>query len=543
MPNRIFPVSPRLLTLFCLCYPAIWLYAPDLTIIYYHFGLKSLGIILTVFCTIPLIMLFCKNLRQFWLLNLPFAAVAGFYTAYILYYHDIPYEGMWFALWNASYEVDWGLTKYFVGYALVLIAGFVPYCLCLYHPIQKSIVFSRQFKSWYAFVSLILISINLVITNFFSGKIPIQRVLDQSVLLQNYPYGMVGMMIKTKLSLAQNQLIHVPAMQRSVTPKGREIYVFVIGEAARHDYWLTVSKDMQSRLLNDPDIILFPHAAAQANLTSLALPLLLTGTSNMQAALNHPIWMEFLKGAGCTTGWITNAVEPFNYPQQNDFYDLNIDRRAWAGFSGVTYDDVLLPEIQRTLTQGPKKLCLIVHFIGSHFDYRVRYRADLKKYPVNNQEYDDFDSSQHVIAFRNAYDNSLIQTNVILQSIIAMLKKEDAISFLIYTSDHAESFDDGGSGQYFHGNPHPRRTEVEVPFFIWANSQFQQQYPEKWQAVIKNQQRNISNSQILPTFLDVLSITNKPDYLAPSLLQNYPNEVQRIVMLPSITMVPFESLP
>jgi glucan phosphoethanolaminetransferase (alkaline phosphatase superfamily) len=475
--------------------------------------------------------------------NLPFAAISGFYTIYILYYHDIPYEGMWFALWNASYEVDWGLTKYFVFYAVILMVAFIPYCLCLCHPLQRAFVFSKSFKSYYAFLSLLLISANILITNFLSEYIPIQKVIDQSVLLQNYPYGMVAMMIKTKLAFAKNQPVNAPPMQRSQIPQGREIYVFVIGEAARHDYWLTVSKNMQSSLLNDPDIILFPHAVAQANLTSLALPLLLSGTSTMQEALNHPIWMQFLKGAGCTTGWITNATEPFNYPAQNDFYDLNINRKAWAGFSGTTYDDVLLPEIQRTLMQGPQKLCLIVHFIGSHFDYRVRYRADLKKYPVDNKDYDDFTSPEHVIAFRNAYDNSLIQTNVILQSIIAMLKKVDAISFLLYTSDHAESFDDGGSGQYFHGNPHPRRTEIEVPFFIWSNAQFQQQYPEKWQAVIKNQQREISNIQILPTFLDVLSIRNKPDYLAPSLLQSYTDEVKREVLLPSITLLPFESLP
>jgi glucan phosphoethanolaminetransferase (alkaline phosphatase superfamily) len=540
MPNKRIS---KLLAIFCICYPAVWLYAPNLAIIYYHFGFKSLGLILTVFCTIPLVLLFCKNLRQFWILNLPFAAVSGFYTAYVLYYHDIPYEGMWFALWNASSEVDWGLAKYFVYYALVLILGFIPYCLCLGHPIQKNIVFSKQFKSYYAFISLLLISINIVITNFFSEQIPIQRILDQSVLLQNYPYGMLGMMIKTKVAFAKNQHISAPPLQRSQIPKGREIYVFVIGEAARRDYWLTVSQNMQSSLLTDPDIKIFPHAVAQANLTSLALPLLLSGTSTMQEALNHPVWMQFMKGAGCTTGWITNATEPFNYPAQNDFYDLNINRKSWAGFSGTTYDDVLVPEIQRTLTQGPQKLCLIVHFIGSHFDYRVRYRADLKKYPVDNKAYDDFASPKHLVAFRNAYDNSLIQTNIILQSIIAMLKKEDAISFLLYTSDHAESFDDGGSGQYFHGNPHPRRTEIEVPFFIWSNAQFQQQYPQKWQAVINNQQHKISNIQIMPTFLDVLSISDRPTYLAPSLLQPITTELKRVVLLPSITLEPFENLP
>ncbi|MES2218298.1 MAG: sulfatase-like hydrolase/transferase [Pseudomonadota bacterium] len=535
--------SQKFITFLCVCYPALWLYLPNIAIIYFHFSLKSLGLLLTVFCSIPILLLLSRNLRQFWLWNLPFAAISGFYTAYIIFYHDIPYEGMWFALWNASSEVDWGVAKYFVLYGLIIISGFIPYCLCLFHPIQKKIVFSHPFKTYYAFVSLLCVAFAVIITNYFSEKIPIQRVLDQSVLLQNYPYGMLGMLIKTKLSFSKSQHIMVHPLKRSQIPNGREIYIFVIGEAARYDYWMKVSKDMQSSLLTDPDVRIFPKAVAQANLTSLALPLLLSGTPTMDDALNHSIWMQFVKGAGCTTGWITNATEPFNYPAQNDFYDLNINRKAWAGFSGTTYDDVLLPEIERTLRQGPQKLCLIVHFIGSHFDYRVRYRADLKKYPVDQKAYDDFTNPNHVIAFRNAYDNSLIQTNVILQSIIAMLKKENAISFLLYTSDHAESFDDGGSGQYFHGNLHPRRTEVEVPFFVWASSKFQQLYPNKWKTLSENQQRRVSNIQIIPTFLDALSINDLPPYLAPSLLQAYQNDVKAVVLLPSIKLAPFESLP
>jgi glucan phosphoethanolaminetransferase (alkaline phosphatase superfamily) len=535
--------AQRFIILFCIAYPALWLYLPNIAIIYYHSSLKSFGLLLTVLCTLPILMLVSKNLRQFWLWNLPFAALSGFYTAYILYYHDIPYEGNWFALWNASYEVDFGLTKYFVYYALLICTGVIFYFLTVFNIVQKKILFSSTLKSYYLFFSLLCISIVIIITNYFSQKIPIQRVIDQSVLLQNYPYGMLGMVIKTRLAFSKNQHIVAHPLTRSQIPNGREIYIFVIGEAARYDYWLSVSQNMKSSLLTDPNIRIFHHAAAQANLTSLALPLLLSGNSTLQEALNHPIWMQFMKGSGCTTGWITNATEPFNYPAQNDFFDLNINRKAWAGFSGTTYDDVLLPEIERTLRQGPQKLCLIVHFIGSHFDYRVRYRADLKKYPVNQTAYEDFTNPEHVVAFRNAYDNSLIQTNVILQSIIAMLNKQNAISFLLYTSDHAESFDDDNSHQYFHGNPHPRRTELEVPFFVWTNAQFQQRYPEKWKALSDNQQRNISNIQIIPTFLDALSISNIPEYMAPSLLKSYSQEVKRVVLLPSIQLADFESLP
>jgi glucan phosphoethanolaminetransferase (alkaline phosphatase superfamily) len=537
----------KLAAIFCICYPALWLYLPNIALIYlnptFGWSLKSLGLLFTVLCTIPILLLPSKNLRQFWLWNLPFAAISACYTAYIIYYHDIPYDGMWFDLWNVSGEVITDLTKYFGHYFLFSVAGFILYCLCLFHPIQKQIVFSKSVKSYFLLASLSCLCVFTVITNFFSQKVAIQRVVDQSVVFQNYPYGMLGMMLKTAIAFSKGKHISIPPLTRGEIPKGREIFVFVIGEAERYDDWLKISKDMHSSLLTNPDIKIFHQAAGQANLTSIALPLLMSGTSTMQEALNHPLWMQFVKSTGCTTGWITNATEPFDYPYQNDFYDLNINRKAWVGISGVTYDDVLLPEIQRTLTQGPKKLCLVVHFIGSHFDYRLRYREDLSKFYVDNKAYDNFADPNHVTAFRNAYDNSIIQTNIVLQEILGMLAREDAISFLIYTSDHAESFDDGGSRQFFHGNPHPRRTEIQVPFFIWANAKFQQHYPAKWQALTDNQTRKISNIQVLPTFLDALSVSNMPAYLAPSLLQPYKNEVKQMVLLPSIELVPFESLP
>jgi glucan phosphoethanolaminetransferase (alkaline phosphatase superfamily) len=532
--------------IFCLSFPALWLFLPDIAVIYYNpdlgYSLKSIGLLLTVLCTIPITLLISKNLRQFWLWNLPFAFFSGLYTAYIIYYHDIPYDGMWFAIWNASGEVLSGTAKFFWYYSFVNLSGFLVYCACLFHPAQQKMIFSRNLKLSYFLFSTVIVMVVLNVTNFFYQRIPIQRMIDQSVVFENYPYGMLGMLVKTSIAFSNNKHISVPAVTRADKPDGREIYVLVIGEAARGDDWLTVSKETHSKILTDPDVLVFKDAVSQANFTSISLPLILTGASEMKDAFSRPLWISLAKAAGCSTGWITNATEPYNYAYSNDFYDLNINRNAWAGFSATVYDEVLLPEIQRAITQGPQKLCLVVHFIGSHFDYRKRYRADLARYTVNVDDYNDFASANHTAAFRNAYDNSLIQTNVVLQGIVSMLEKVQATSFLIYTSDHAESFDDRGDKLYFHGNSHPPKVEIQVPFFVWASPEFQERYPAKWQALEKNLQRPISNSQILPTLMDALSIDSRPDYLRPSLMQSYQKDVERKVLLPQMDLVDVKSL-
>jgi glucan phosphoethanolaminetransferase (alkaline phosphatase superfamily) len=536
----------RLLTLFCLIFPACWLYLPDIALIIYNPGLglslKSLGLLLTVFCTIPILLILSKNLLQFWCWNLVFAFFSGCYLGYILYYHDIPYDGMWFALWNASPDVVTGTIKYFYGYCALGITGFLLYCACLMHPLQKKIILSKKFRYNFLFSGLALVAVWFYLTNFFSQKIPVQRVADETTILQNYPYGMLLMLGKTGVAFSQNQRITLKPIARSQVPAGREIYVFVIGEAARQNDWLAISRQMHSSLLTDPNIQRFDHAVSQANLTSPALELMLTGAATFATAFKQPLWFDIAHAAGCTTGWITNAREPFNLPERNDFYDLNIDRFAWVGLSAVVYDDVLLPEIQRSITQGPEKLCLIVHFKGSHFDYRSRYRADLAKYPVARADYDNFAAPGHLLAFQNAYYNSMIQTNVILQKMIGMLKNEKGTVFLLYTSDHAESFNPARH-LFFHGNLQPEKAELEVPLFIWANSEYQQQYPAKWHALAENQKRLLSTSQVLPTLMDAMAIRDIPVTLAPSLLQSYAKDVDPQVLLPQMALVRYQGLP
>ena len=536
----------RVLLWICVGFPLFWVLLPNGVLIVANpsFGLhlKSLGLIASVICMAPILLLLSRNLLHYYLWNLPFAFLSGFYASFIYFYHDIPYDGMWFALWNTSLNTVSGVTDFFYRYIIFSVLGLIIYICCLFHPALRRWVISKELKQKFVLLSLVFIFLTISATNFMSKQIPIQNFIDETIAVENYPYGMLMMLAKTRYALYKKHPIPITPIVRSQIPKEREIYVLVIGEAARFDYWYEVSQKMQSSLLREPNLKIFSKAISQANFTSLSLPLLLTGTSTIDQANSHPIWPQIAKAAGCTTGWITNSTEPYDYAYDNDFYDLNMDRYAMAGLSSVVYDEVLIPEVQRAIQQGPQKLCLVVHLIGSHFDYRERYRSDLALFPVDKKSYRDFSSDGHDDAFVNAYKNSLIETNYVLENLIKTLKAESGIVFLLYTSDHAESFNDDNDHMYFHGNLRPKSVEFEVPFFIWANDTFKKTYPEKWQAVLDNQDRRITNQQILPTMMDLLSIQPIPDYLPSSLLQFYDHHVKRYVLLPQMELMNFRQL-
>lgn len=531
--------------LFCLIYPAIWLYLPNLVLLWVDPSLthliKAAGLIFSVLCTAPFLLCLSHTLRQFWLWNLPFALLSGGYAAYINLYHDIPYDGVWFALWTTRLDVDVGMMRYFFSEVCFCLLGFSLYVICLLHPTQQ-IPLGKPFRQYALGCSLLAIALVYNSMQFLSQRIPVQRFIDVSVLAKSYPYGMLGMCIKTVISVAHRQIVSVAAMPRQSIPLGREIYVFVIGEAARADDWQMISRRMHSPLLTDPDIRIFPDTVSQANLTGFSLPLLMTGTSTLQEALNHPTWLAYAKAAGCKTGWITNSTEPFPYSYQSDFYDLNFNHGRFSGITSVLYDEALLPEIARAITQGPQKLCLIVHLIGSHFDYRERYRSDQIALPVNSMAYQASYSPAHTEAMHNAFKNSIFATNLLLQKILAILKQQEGISLLLYTSDHGESFDDFHDHQFFHGNPHPHAAELRVPCFIWANKRFQTLYSQKWRTLSQQTGNSISNRQMVPTLLDALNIVKRPSYLSSSLFQKNGLEQKRMVFLPSTALVDFNSI-
>lgn len=536
----------RLSKVFCLIFPAIWLYLPNLVIVWVDPQLahhvKALGLVFAVVCTIPLLLSVSHTLRQFWLWNLPFALLSGFYAGYIGIYHDIPYDGMWFALWTASLDVDIGMLRYFAWDISFCLLGFLLYVACLFHPCQQQIRLTKNIRHYALASSLLSVALLYNIMQFLSERFPVQRIIDLSVLAKTYPYGMLGMCIKTVVSVAHHTPITIAAIKRKSIPSGREIYVFVIGEAARADDWQQVTRKMHSGLLTDPDIRIFPDTVSQANLTSFSVPLLITGTSTLQEAMNHATWMAYAKAAGCKTGWITNSTEPFPYSYQSDFYDLNFDHVGLEGVTSVIYDDVLLPEIERAIAQGPQKLCLIVHLIGSHFDYRERYRADLALLSVNNAAYRAFTSPEHTEAMHNAYKNSLVATNLLLEKILTLLKQQSGLSLLLYTSDHGESFDDFHDHQLFHGNPQPHDVELRVPCFVWANKRFQQTYSQKWATLSQQTGNKISNRQMVPTLLDALNVVTLPAHLSPSLFQKIPATEKRMVFMPSTALLDFDTI-
>ena len=78
----------------------------------------------------------------------------------------------------------------------------------------------------------------------------------------------------------------------------------------------------------------------------------------------------------------------------------------------------------------------------------------------------------------NAYDNTIVYTDFLLDSLINMLQTiEDRKSAMIYISDHGESL--GENKVFMHGLPMKLAPKVqyEIPFFVWTSEDFREYKP------------------------------------------------------------------
>lgn len=115
----------------------------------------------------------------------------------------------------------------------------------------------------------------------------------------------------------------------------------------------------------------------------------------------------------------------------------------------------------------------ILHFIGQHFDYRSRYPKSAAWFHQKDYKNRKLDNDQKELVA--AYDNATRYNDLVIDSVLSIVKKEDAI--VVFMADHGEEiFDDLPIRGRVFQEPTDRHIhqEFEVPFWIWCSPVYRQ---------------------------------------------------------------------
>lgn len=293
---------------------------------------------------------------------------------------------------------------------------------------------------------------------------------------------------------------------RSDNPKRREIYVYMIGEASRAANWemYGYGRGTNPLLKRRNDIVVFRNVLTQSNTTHKSVPMFLSsvGADNHDEIYRRKGLAELFGETGFRTYFISNQAP------QGAMVDLlanEADERVYIG--APRYDIQLLRMMKRIIeSEDDADLLFILHCYGSHFSYHQRYPRDFAVFRPDN---DASIVKQNVEMIVNAYDNSIVYTDYVMNEIMDYLGSLDACSALIYCSDHGEDILDDDRERFLHASPTVTYYQLHVPCLVWFSEQYVRRYPEKRAAAIGNMWVPATTHSMFHTIADIASIESR----------------------------------
>lgn len=306
-----------------------------------------------------------------------------------------------------------------------------------------------------------------------------------------------------------------------------EVYVMVVGETARtHNFSLYgYPRNTNPLLSKTPGIKAFPNVTTQSNTTHKSVPMLLSAASaeDFERLFHEKGILAAFKEAGFHTVFISNQLPNHSFI---DFLGEQADEHYFLkkedALQGNHYDEDLLQKLDEILPLADasssahyryRKLFVVLHSYGSHFNYQERYPRSFAYFKPDSRSEAKSENRRDLL---NAYDNTIRYTDYILHGIIERLQKWEGVqtktdgvydqptSAMLYTSDHGENIFDDERSLFLHAAPKASDYELHVPFIIWTSDGFSKQYPDILKALGENRSKQVQSS--LSAFHTMLGI-------------------------------------
>lgn len=295
--------------------------------------------------------------------------------------------------------------------------------------------------------------------------------------------------------------------RRTAACEGRELYLYIIGEASRAMNWSLYGYERETtpQLAAIDDLTIYSNVLTQSNTTHKSVPLFLSSVATHEHdQLYHRKGLPALfREAGFETWFISNQA-----PQgaMIDYLAQDVDHRRYVG--APRYDMQLLEELKRVVEESTaEKMLVILHCYGSHFSYHQRYPRDFARFVPDG---DVAIRSRHADELRNAYDNSICYTDAFLASTIDYLRGQEELSTaMLYCADHGEDLYDDYRGRFLHASPTTTAYQLYVASVAWFSERYRAAFPEKTAAAEANHDAPATTHAMYHTIADLASIEGR----------------------------------
>ena len=295
--------------------------------------------------------------------------------------------------------------------------------------------------------------------------------------------------------------------ERTAEAPGREVYVYIIGEASRAMNWQLYGygRETNPLLSGVGDLVVFRDVLTQSNTTHKSVPLILSSvaTGEHEELYRRKGLPALFNEAGFDTWFISNQS-----PQGAMIDHLAHDARHVIYIRSPRHDTQLLDEMRKALERSTsQKLLFVLHCYGSHFSYHQRYPREFAHFQPDN---DVAIARQHRPMLVNAYDNSIRYTDYFLAQTIDYLRSlKGTSSALLYCADHGEDLIDDDRERFLHASPTTTAYQLYVASLAWFSEDYGTHFPEKAAAAEANETAPATTHALFHTMADMASIRGR----------------------------------
>ncbi len=293
---------------------------------------------------------------------------------------------------------------------------------------------------------------------------------------------------------------------------GPRTHILVIGESARADHFHLLGYPRQTtpELERVDSLLSFTKTFSTANLTSLAVPMLITGSApaSYSPRTIRGNLVDLANEAGYFTAWLSNqglSLYKIFHPQPQ-VWRQPVDVTNWGG-DHATPDDLLLAPLDEMLERSSTRKFIVVHTYGSHLAYPQRLPDDGFHFSGRDRQSVSaaIQADKSGYAAVDAYDDTILHTDFVLNQIIQRASLLPGEVTVTYIPDHGEALQ-AVEGHATHGFKDFTVSELHIPLLFWANAAFRTVHAEQWQAMQSHKDLVVSQDAVFYTAASLLGI-------------------------------------